>query len=154
MDNKEIRKKVWEEVEASTIPEEIKCLYLLANATETMSAQIFERLKSIWIKNGWKLNENELLTGINDYCKSIKRASFLFFQKIEPQVSGATFDIGGSSAYDGFNKWSNEICRLVLLYLDRSAASKEVFPKTFALIRKLPSGGLINDEDISKYKMK
>ena len=152
--DKEIRKKVWDEVDASTIPEEIKVLYLLADATETMSTQIFERIKRIWAKNGWTLNENELLTGINDYCKFVKRASFLIYQKIEPQVSGATFDIGGTEHYDNFNGWACEICRLILLYLDRCAGDKETFAKTFTMLRKLPSGGLINDEDISKYKMK
>ena len=152
--DKEIRNKVWADIGASTIPEEIKCLYLLADATETMSTQIFERIKRVWAKNGWTLNENELLTGINDYCKSIKRASFLFYQKIEPQVSGATFDIAGTEAYDSFNGWANELCRLILLYLDRCAADKGVFARTFTMLRKLPSGGLIKDEDISKYKMK
>ena len=152
--DKDIKKKVWDEIDNSTIPEEIKCMYLLADATETMSTQIFERIKRIWVKNGWKLSENELLTGINDYCKSVKRAAFLFYQKIEPQVSGATFDIGGTDAYDSFNGWANEICRLVLLYLDRCAANKETFSKIFTTLRKLPSGGLINDEDIAKYKMK
>lgn len=101
--DKNIKKKIWEEIDASTIPEEIKALYLMADATETMCTQIFERIKHVWAKHGWKCNENELLTGINEYCKSVKRASFLFYQRIEPQVSGATFDIGGAEQYDNFN---------------------------------------------------
>ena len=154
MIDKETKKRIWSEIEASTIPEEIKALYLLADAVETMSTQIFERIKMVYVKHGYKLNENELLTGINDYCKSVKLASFHFFQKIEPQVSGATFDIGGTVHYDNFNGWANELCRLTLLYLDRCAGDKEVFAKTFTMLRRCKSGGLIKDEDISKYKMK
>jgi len=152
--DKDIKKKIWDEIDASTIPEEIKALYLMADATETMCTQIFERIKHVWAKHGWKCGENELLTGINEYCKSVKRASFLFYQRIEPQVSGATFDIGGAEQYDNFNGWANEICRLVLLYLDRCAGDKEMFAKTFSMLRRSKSGGLIADEDISKYKMK
>lgn len=152
--DKDIKKKIWEEIDASTIPEEIKALYLLADATEMMSTQIFERIKRLWAKHGWKCNENELLTGINEYCKSVKRASYQFYQRIEPQVSGATFDIGGAEQYDDFNGWANELCRLVLLYLDRCAGDPETFAKTFAMLRKRKSGGLIKDEDIAKYKMK
>lgn len=152
--DKETRKKIWNDIEATTIPEEIKALYLLADATETMSTQIFERIKRVYVRNGYKLNENELLTGINEYCKSVKKASFQFYQKIEPQISGATFGIGGVEHYDNFNGWANEICRLLLLYLDRCAGDSDTFSKTFAMLRKRKSGGLINDEDITKYKMK
>ena len=152
--DKETRKKIWEDIESTTIPEEIKALYLFADATETMSTQIFERIKAVYVKNGYKLNENELLTGINEYCKAVKKASFLFYQKIDPQISGATFGIGGAEHYDNFNGWANEMCRLFLLYLDRSAGDPTTFSKTFTLLRRQKSGGLINDEDISKYKMK
>ena len=152
--DKKTYNKIWEDINSSTIPEEIKAVYLLADATETMSTQIFERIKCVYVKHGYKLSENELLTGINKYCRSVKSASFQFYQRIEPQVSGATFDIGGAMSYDSFNGWANEICRLVLLYLDRCAGDKDTFAKTFELLRKRKSGGLIKDEDITKYKMK
>lgn len=152
--DKETRKKIWKYIEASTIPEEIKVLYLMADAVETMSTQIFERIKAVYVRHGYKLSENKLLTGIVEYSKTVKRSSFLFYNKIEPQVSGATFDIGGTDSYNDFNGWANEICRLVLLYMDRCAADKSVFAKTFSMLRKLPSGSLIDDKDISKYKMK
>ncbi len=152
--DKETLNKIWKDIDASTIPEEIKALYLLADAVETMSTQVFERIKTVYVRNGFKLKENELLTGINEYSKTVKRASFLFYNKIEPQVSGATFDIGGVEEYDNFNGWACEICRLVLLYLDRCAADKAVFGKVFKMLRNMPSGGLVKNEDISKYKMK
>lgn len=152
--DKETRKQIWNEIEASTIPEEIKALYLLADAVETMNTQVFERIKRVYVRHGFKLSENELLTGINEYCRSVKKASFLFYQKVEPQITGATFDIGGVEHYDNFNGWANELCRLNLLYLDRCAGDPDTFAKTFAMLRKRKSGGLIKDEDVSKYKMK
>jgi len=151
---KETRKIISADIQASTIPEELKALYLLADAVEIMNSQIFERIKWIYAKNGYNMKENELLTGITDYCKEVKKAQFLFSQKIEPQISGATFGIGGSTSYDSFNRWANELCRLVLLYLDRNAGDKEAFSKVFTTLRKLKPGGVFKDEDISKYKMK
>lgn len=152
--DKETRNKIMAEIQASTIPEELKALYLMADSTETMSAQIFERIKAVYAKHGYNTNENELLTGINDYCKSIKKAQFHFAQRIEPQISGATFDIGGSTQYDDFHGWSNTIIRLVLKFLNACAGGKEAYPKVFTLLSKLPGGNLYKPEDFSKYKMK
>ena len=158
---KEREKAIRDEIKSSTIPEELKVLFLMANATELMSTQAFERLKSVFRRHGYVINENEILTGITQYCKMIKMATYQFFDRIEPQIQGATFfaeryegEPGDSGAYDGFLSDTNEICRLVLLYIDRTARSKEGFAKVFKTLRQLPSAGIIKDEDIAKYKMK
>lgn len=159
---KETQKAIREEIGASTIPEELKVLYLMANATELMSTKAFIRLKSVFRKHGYTINENELLTGITQYCRMIKMATYHFFERIEPQIINATYSAGryedeptgDIAAYDGFNQDTNEICRLVLLYIDRTARSKDGFAKVFKTLRQLPSSGLFNDEDITKYKIK
>lgn len=159
---KETQKAIREEIGASTIPEELKVLYLMANATELMSTQAFLRLKQVFARHGCTINENELLTGITRYCRMIKMATYHFFERIEPQIMNATFSAGrdeddmtgDTAAYDGFNQDTNEICRLILLYIDRTARSKDGFAKVFKTLRQLPSSGLIHDEDIAKYKMK
>ena len=159
---KETQKAIREEIGASTIPEELKVLYLMANATELMSTKAFIRLKSVFRKHGYTINENELLTGITQYCRMIKMATYHFFERIEPQIINATYSAGryedeptgDIAAYDGFNQDTNEICRLILLYIDRTARSKDGFAKVFKTLRQLPSSGIFNDEDIAKYKMK
>ena len=159
---REMENAIYADVKSSTIPEELKVIYLMANATELMSAQAFERLKRVFRKHGYVINENQLLTGITQYCKMIKMASYQFFQKVEPQIMNATFfagryeddTTGNIDAYDGFNNDACEICRLVLLYIDRTAKNNDGYAKVFKTIRQLPSGNLFNDEDISKYKMK
>lgn len=95
---------------------------------------------------------------ITDYCRYTKMASSLFFQRIEPQISGATFELGRNyqescEAYDGFAEDSNELCRLFLLYLDRTAKT-ERWRDVFALLRRMPSQGLFKDEDFTRFKMK
>ena len=156
---KEKNQAIRDAVKQSTIPDELKVLYLMANATELMNVQIFERLKHVFRENGYTISENELLTGITQYCRYIKMATFQFFQRVEPQITNATFfmdreDGGGAQAYDGFNGDTNELCRLILLYVDRTARNKEGFAKVFKTLRQMPSCGFFKDEDIAKYKMK
>lgn len=160
---KEKEKAIWAEINASTIPEEIKALYLLANATDILATQSFLRIKAVFAKNGLITNENDLLKGINKYCQYLKMAATQFFIKIEPQIEGATWGAhidddpdgkGSAKAFDNFNAFGNELVRLNLLYIDRTANSQEAYGKVFKTLRQLPSKGIFKDEDISKYRMK
>ena len=163
MDKKK-RDLIREDVGKSTIPDMLKVMYLMANATELLSQQSLLRIKAVYARHGFRVKENELLSGINQYCKLIRQASFQFFDKIDPQIVNATWGIGrdeddpnapgNADALDGFNEDANEVCRLVLLYIDRTARNNEAFAKVFKTLRQLPSAGIINDEDISRFKMK
>lgn len=155
--DKETKKAIRKEIKNSTIPEELKICYLLAEATSIMSARTFERIKSVYRRHGYITKENNLLSGINEYCEQVQRADGAFFRRIDPQIQGATFDPEsdeGAEGYDRFSEDANELCRLVMLYVDRRSFNKEAFGKVFSLLRKLPEGGLITDEDVARYKQK
>ena len=160
--DKERQKAIYADIQASTIPDELKLLYLMADATELMSTQSFIRIKRVFARNGYTITENELLTGITQYCRMIKQATFHFFNRVEPQIINATWGAGrdeddttgDAEAYDRFNADANEICRLVMLHIDRTARSNEAYAKVFKTLRQLPSGNLFKDEDIAKYKMR
>lgn len=164
MADKKTLDKIREDIGKSTIPDMLKVLYLMANATELLSQQSFLRIKAVFARYGLVVKENELLSGINKYCKLIRQATFQFFERIDPQITDATWGLGrdenepnapgNSSALDGFNEDANEICRLVLLYIDRTARNNDAFAKVFKTLRQLPSSGIINDEDIARFKMK
>lgn len=163
--DKKIRDAINADIDASTIPSELKACYLLANALQLLVDNSFERIKAVFHKHGVITNRNNLLTGITDYCKMVKSATWQFFHSIEPQISGATFEAiydrerpetaeHAAEVYDSFLFDSNEICRLLLLYIDRTAKSNDGFAKVFKALRQLPSGNLINDEDIARFKQK
>ena len=164
MDKKDQIKAIRKDIENSTIPEQLKVLYLMANATEILSQQSFQRIKAVFARHGMLTKENDLLTGINQYCKFTKMASYQFFERIDPQIINATWGMGrdednpdapgNPDALDGFNEDANEIVRLVLLYIDRTARNNEAFAKVFRTLRQLPSAGIIHDDDISRFKMK
>lgn len=161
---KEKLKRIRQEIKESTIPDELKALYMMADATELMSTQTFIRIKQVFARNGYTVNENDLLTGITNYCRTIKQATFQFYERIDPQIADATFFasrdendpnfVGGANAYDHFNDAANELCRLVLLHIDRTAKNDDGFRRVFKTLRQLPSGNIFTDEDIAKYKMK
>ena len=162
--DKQTRKAIHDDVDRSTIPEEMKVMYLMANACQLMVEHVYNRVERVYARHGFKTGENELLTGLNDYCKAVKQAGFHFYNRIEPQICNATWGLGrdennpdgggNTKAYDGFNEDANEICRLVLLYVDRTSRSNEGFSRVFKTLRQLPTQNIINDEDISYYKMK
>lgn len=148
------KKLIRSQIHDTTIPEELKTVNVLAGATRLLSTQCFERLKAVYVKNGYELKENLTLSGISDYCDMERKACFLFSERIDPMITRTTFDIGGAGPYDDFNSDCNEIIRLVLLYIDRCSRDKAAFGKVFKTLRQLPSKGIFTDEDIARFKMK
>lgn len=155
---KEDKKAIKNEMAATTIPEMFKVLYLLTDAVSILSEVSFRRIRRIFLAHGYRAKDDDLLTGITRYCDLMHRASRQFLERIEPQIIEQTFqrDDGTTDieAYDRFNADANELCRLVLLYIDRCALSREAYGKVFTLLRKLPSSGLFDDKDISMFKQK
>jgi hypothetical protein len=152
MDGKLLR-KIRSDISKTTIPDELKVLYIMANALELMNTQVLERIKGIYVRNGYRIRENELLSGLNTYCESVKAAQYHFQERVHPQICGATSDINGTKSYDWFNSDTNELCRLILLYIDRTARNNENFTEIFQLLKAQPSCGIFNDIDITKYTL-
>lgn len=158
--------KIYKAIDASSIPDMLKVLYMFASATETLSQHTNQRIKSVFLMHGQKAKENGLLTGINDYCKSVRLATTQFFDSIEPKINGATFGSiydkerheetieAATGAYDGFEADALELIRLVLLYVDRTYKSNENFAKVFKTLRCMPPGGLFSDNEIARFKQK
>lgn len=156
--------KIRADIDKSTIPDMLKVLYLMANATEILSQQSFLRIKAVFARHGLVVKENALLSGINQYCKLIRQATYAFFERIDPQITNATWGLGrdennpdapgNSSALDGFNEDANEVVRLVLLFIDRTARNNDGYAKVFKTLRQLSSAGIFTDEDIARFKMK
>ena len=163
--NPDKRKAIRQDMANSTIPNHLKVLLLMASATETLSQQTYRRIRAIFAKHGIPTKDSETLSGINQYCKFIKMASYQFFERVDPMIIHATWGlgrdednpdgpVGDATLLDGFNADSNAIIRLVLLYCDRTLRNGEAFAKVFKTLRQLPSSGMIHDEDIARFKMK
>ena len=147
------------ELHTTSIPNEIKLMIQMANGTQAVVEDTFNRIKGVYAKHGFRpTNDNEILKGLADYCKAVKAAGFHFFNKIEPLIEDATFYGGdededgmtGSQRYDAFNGAANIGVRLLMLYADR-VCDEETYAKLFKTLRQMPTRGIFSDSDIARF---
>ena len=164
MASKETKNAIRAEIEASSITEELKMMSLLAGATQSVVENVMNRLRAIYRRNGLVIRENDMLSGLNDFCRCIRQAGFHYYNRVDSHVINCTWGMGrdednpdapgNPEAYDGFVEDQLEVVRLVMLYIDRTAGNNDAFSKVFRTLRNLPSGGVFKDEDIAVFKMK
>lgn len=150
--DKDTRKLIKEKIDKSSIPDEVKLMYIVACACQYIVEHCDSRIRNVFANCGVKTKGNDLLSGLNDYSKAVKMASARFYDRIEGQIIGATSEIGGPGSYDGFNGDATELVRLMMLYVDRTARSRDKAGKVFALLGDMPSLGLFTEEDINHFK--
>lgn len=150
---KETIEKIHEDVNASTIPMMLKALYYLADSVSIIDSQCYERLKGVYARHGVIAGDNELLKGINDYCKTEKMAVRQFFHNIEPTIIESTFSIGeiGAEGYDSFHYNASNIVFLVLMIIDRCCDDIDAYRQIVQFIHDLPSKDIYTEEDFERF---
>ena len=159
--NKETLKAIHDDIDRTSIPEEMKLMYLMANATQSVVLHVYDRIKSAYRMRGYDTTENPLLKGLNEYCKTVKRAGTLFEGTIQPQIDNATWGVGMDEneegnivAFDGFNAKSNEFVRLLQNYMNAADAEK-MYKAVFTTMRRnAAQNPLFENKVISHFKMK
>lgn len=147
-----------EEIQASSIPSEIKLMIQMANSCQVVVEDVFNRIKGVYAKHGFRpTNDNEILKGLTDYCKCVRQAGWHFFNKIDPLITDATFYSGDdedgmtpSQRYDAFNGAANVGVRLLMLYADR-IFDEDTYGKLFKFLRQMPTRGIFSDSDIARF---
>ncbi len=147
------------DIYSSSIPNEIKLMVQMANSTQVVVEDVFNRIKGVYAKHGFRpTNDNEILKGLADYCKCVKAAGYHFFNRIDPLITDATFFSGDeihdgltpSQRYDAFNGAANIGIRLLMLYADR-VCDEDTYGKLFKTLRQMPTRGIFSDEDIARF---
>jgi hypothetical protein len=139
----------------------MKLMYLMANAVQAIVLHVFDRTKAAYMRNGYICDRNAIITGLNDYCKTVKQACVKFEERIQPQIDNATWGIGRDEdedgnviAYDGFNAKSNELVRLVMNYFNAEDPDK-IYASAFTLMRRNAcKEPMFENKVISHFKMK
>lgn len=148
------RKIIRDRIDKSTVPDEIKLMYAVASACQSIVEHCDTRIRNIFTQSGVKTAHNDLLSGLNEYCKNVKMASSRFYNYLDKQIIGATYDIGGAASYDGFNGDVAELVQLMMLYVDRTARDKDKAQQVFDLLAEMPSLGIFKEEDIKHFVKK
>ena len=158
MDKKK-KKEIKKQMLDSSIPDEMKLMLLLASACQNVVQHVFTRIKGVYIAHGYNCQSNEMLSGLNDYCDSVKSASFHFFERVNPHVINSTWSVGMEEtgegnivAHQGFENKVNEIVRLLMKYIN-CADGREAYEKVFTLLARLPKDGPFEDKVISHFKV-
>jgi hypothetical protein len=146
------------DIHSSSIPNEIKLMVQLANSCQVVVEDVFNRIKGVYARHGFRpSNDNEILKGLTDYCKSVKAAGWHFFNKIDPLIIDATFGQGmgedgvtPTQRYDAFNGAANIGVRLLMLYADR-ICDDDTYGKLFKTLRQMPTRGVFSDDDIARF---
>ena len=94
MADKNSKKAIRSDIEATTIVEELKLMYLMAGATQSVVEDVMKRLRVIYRRNGFIIKDNEMLSGLNDFCRCIKQAGFHFYSRIDNHVINCTWGMG------------------------------------------------------------
>lgn len=101
----------------------------------------------------WRHSHKKALGQI---CRNIDGCRKLYDQYFQKDID-KIFSKGGSydvTSYDNHNRDAQEICRLLLLYVDRCFDSFENSSRVFDFIESLPTGDIFEKEDINHYRMK
>lgn len=154
-------KAIHDYIDRTSIPEEMKLMYLMANATQSVVLHVYDRIKSAYMTYGYVTTDNQLLKGLNEYCKEVMKASKEFENTVQPQIDNATWGVGLDEdgegniiAYDGFNAKSNEFVRLLQNYMNAEDPEK-MYDAVFRTMRRMASKNpLFENKVITHFKMK
>ena len=159
--DKETLKAIHKDIDNSSIPEEMKLMYIMASATQSVVLHVYDRIKGAYANHGYITTENSLLKGLNDYCKMVMKASTNFEVRIQPQITNATWGIGLDEddkgnlvAYDGFNAKASEVVRLLQNYMNAEDPEK-MYEAVFRTMRRLAAPNPpFENKVITHFKMK
>lgn len=158
--NKETKLAIFDAIDNTDIPEEMKLMYLFASATQSLVQHVRARIGGVYFNYGYTCKENDLLSGLHDYCNNVKIASTKFYEKVNPQIDSATWGVGMDEdgngnvvAFDGFHAKDNELIRLAMNYMNCENA-EEAYDKTFTLLRRMSTNRCFENKTISHFKTK
>ena len=162
--DKETKKAIKDDLMRTTIPDQMKLMYMLANAVDMMREVLDGRIRAAYAVRGQDTTANPLLSGLNRYCGAIKQASRFFNDWVEPQIIGSTFfagmDVdsdddkadGNVSLYDQFLNDCGILVRLAMLFTDRCSGDEDALREVSGMLRRMRSHGVFKDEDIDRFR--
>ena len=160
---KAFHRAIYEDIDKTTNPNELKVAYVMADACQTLVEHIYGRIQRVFLRHGYKIRENEHLSGLMEFDKAVKLAGMHFYGKVEPLIQNATWGCNGDrdnpdapgnvAAYDKFHEDSNELVRLIMMYVDRCAGGEGTRDKVFKVLEELPSGKQFDEKDFEHFNV-
>lgn len=159
--DKEYEKRLIQQEKERLAKEEIKANHILTamciSATATQSfledfATYFEDRED---KSNWRFSRKQAAKKITESLESARTNFAHYFQA----DMNKTFSDKGKKefndkAYDRHQEDANEICRLMMLYMDRCWADPKSANEIIAHLESMPSKGFFDTKSIEHYRVK
>lgn len=157
--DKNIKLAIAEDIYNSSIPEEMKLMYLMAGGLQSIVLHVCSRINAVYKQYGYRCVVNDKIKGVSDYSKMIMKASEEFESRIQPLVNELTWeqgedDSGNVTAFDGFNAKANELVRLCMNYMNAEDPDKMYAAIFTAMKRNAAKNPIFEDKVISHFKIK
>lgn len=155
----EERRKKQAQLKAAKVERMLNYILTAMCNTATATQMFLQDFCSFFEKNKeeqeWR---HERKRAANEIIKSADRMESLhaqFFQadmnKVFTEHGKKEFD---SEAYENHDKDAYEVCRLLMLYIDRCWGDENAANKVIACLEGMPTGNIFTDKDIERYRMR
>lgn len=112
----------------------------------------FEKSKE---ESKWRFERKKAANEITKNAERIESLHAQFFQadmnKVFTEHGKRDFD---SEAYDNHDRDAYEVCRLLMLYIDRCWGDENAANKVIACLEGMPTGNIFTDKDIERFRMR
>lgn len=142
----------------STIANQLKALYLEADASMLQLTRVKQRIDSVFFQLGVTTKENPELCALKEYFSAIKKASYYFYEFIEKMITDATWGSNDgenrSLSYDNWSADANAFSRFTLLFIDRTFRDSDQHNAIFKILEDMESHGQFDEKDFEFFNMK
>ena len=130
-------------------------MYTFLNAGMTLMTRSEMVLGQLVGGKDWRFERKKAASEITKSAERIESLHAQFFQsdmnKVFTDHGKKDFD---SEAYDNHEKDAYEVCRLLMLYIDRCWGDENAANKVIACLEGMPTGNIFTDKDIERYRMR
>lgn len=154
--NKKVEEEIENEISESTITTEMIACTLLCNSLDIFIRDVDTRIRAIYRKHGMNVKiaaGDNIITGMSRYSKAVHNALYWYERDVEPRITDATFNTTGLAAYDDFRYSANEICRLIMMVIDRGK-HENAMVQMFDFLQAMKPGDRFTEEDFDRFFMK
>ena len=126
-----------------------------ASATQQFLLDFCSFFEDTKAESNWRFQRAK---AANDILKAGEKMASLHAQFFQSDMNKVFTDRGAKEfdvvACDNHTKDAQEVCRLLMLYIDRCWGDEDAANKVIACLESLPTGHIFNDEDIERFRMR
>ena len=155
----EERRKKQAQIRAAKVERMLNYILTAMCNTATATQMFLQDFCSFFEKNKeeqkWRHERKRAAGEIAKNAERIESLHAQFFQadmnKVFTEHGKRDFD---SEAYENHDRDAYEVCRLLMLYMDRCWGDENAANKVIACLEGMPTGNIFTEKDIERYRMR